>query len=121
VSPATPGTNGSPKVELRFEPIEGVKINRYPKIKVHIPLQDGVPHASDAFIGDDYPPAGDQPLAATNYFKEEPTVSLPLPLSPDVAAGTHEFIGKTSFSYCVPASNFCKLYKGVFKIPYTTQ
>ena len=96
---------GETELTLLLTPIEGVKINRYPKIKLELAALDGVVAASKAMVGNDKaPPPGD---SESNYFKTVDPVKLPITIDPNAKSGTHELEAKLTYFYCVSASGFC--------------
>ena len=115
VSPDTVAPGGAARVTLRIQPKDGVKINRYPKIKLQVPEQEGLAEASSAEIGNDRPPPPDQ--MDTNYYKVVDPVEIDLKLADGVSAGRHELDARITYFYCVTASGFCAPARLPIKIP----
>ena len=104
-APTPVAAGAAAEVTLRLEPAAGVKINRYPKIKLEIPAQSGLVQAAAAEIGNDRPPAPD--AMDKNYYEKVDPVVLKLAVAPDAAAVEHQVSGKLTYFYCVTASGFC--------------
>jgi len=115
VSPDGVAAGQEARVIVKLRPIDGVKINRYPKIKLHVPQQDGLVAEARAEVGNDKPPAPD--AMAANYFKTVDPVTLTLQLDAGLAPGNHEIDGKLTYYYCVSASGFCAPKRVGIKIP----
>ena len=93
------------QLNLMLTPIDGVKINRYPKIKLKIEAQDGVVAAAETAVGNEKAPAPGE--MDKNYFKTVDPLALMLSIDPAAKAGTHELEAKLTYFYCVSASGFC--------------
>lgn len=119
VSPdaSSPGTDA--KVTLRLNPADGIKINKYPKIKLKVPGQQGLVQPGEAAIGNADPPPPDK--METNYYKTVDPVELTLHVDSKAAAGRHEVPGQLSYFYCVAASGFCAPAKVSVAIPLTVR
>jgi len=115
VSPGELEPGAQARVLIRLEPIEGVKINRYPKIKLSVPAQEGLVEQAKAEIGNDSPPPPDK--METNYYKTVDPVELDLVLSPQAPQGKHEVEGTLKYFYCVTKSGFCAPKSAPVKIP----
>ena len=115
VSPDAVRPGGEARVTVRLEPIQGVKINRYPKIKLQVPAQDGLVRAAEIAVGNSTPPPPDK--LASNYFEELQPLSFTLFLNEAAPAGRHEIDGKLTYFYCIPASGFCAPHRTSVKIP----
>jgi len=92
-----------------------VKINRYPKIKLQVPAQEGLVRQSEAAVGNDRPPPPDK--SQSNYFDEIEPLRLSLGIEESAAKGDHEIEGKLVYYFCVPASGFCAPKRVAVKIP----
>jgi hypothetical protein len=108
----TPG--GEAEVTLQLAPIDGVKINRYPKIKLRIPTQEGLVAQTEAAIGSSTPPPPDK---KTNYWNGVDPLVVDLTLDEAATSGNHEIEAKLTYYYCVPASGFCAPKRVPIKIP----
>jgi hypothetical protein len=115
VSPEAVAPGGAAQVTLRLAPIEGVKINRYPQVKLQVPAADGLVAEAEGRLGDSKAPAPG--TKASNYFAEMEPLKLGLALDPGAARGTHEIDGKLVYYYCMPASGFCAPHRTQVKIP----
>jgi len=118
VTPERSNPGGEVRVRVRLEPIRGVKINRYPKIKLTVPEQAGLVAAGEAEVGNAAPPPpGGDPEA--NYYDRVDPLDLSLTLDPAIAPGHHEIEGRLVYAYCVSASGFCTRTKVPLRIPLT--
>jgi hypothetical protein len=105
VTPASVLPGGEARVRLSLSAAEGVKINRYPRIKLEVPAIDGVVAAAEGSVGNDKaPPPGKM---ETNYFKKVDPVEVTLSVDPGAALGDHDIAAKLTYFYCVAASGFC--------------
>jgi len=93
------------RITVRIVPIEGVKINRYPKIKLKVPALEGVLEEAQVEIGDEKPPPPDK--LKTNYYETVDPVILKLPIDASAPKGTHQLDAKLNYFYCVKKSGFC--------------
>jgi hypothetical protein len=118
VSPeaVSPGSDASVTVKLAPKP--GIKMNKYPKIKLQIPAVAGLVDAAEQSLGNPAPPPADQ--LETNYFHDgvDP-LTLTLHLDKGAAKGPHEIRAKLSYFYCVAASGYCAPAKTDLTIPVT--
>jgi hypothetical protein len=116
VAPDTVGAGLEALVTVKLDPKPGIKLNKYPKIKLQIPAVSGLVGASEQSLGNTAPPPADQLEA--NYFREgvDP-LSLTLHIDPQAAKGRHEIRGKLSYFYCVAASGYCAPAKTELTIP----
>jgi hypothetical protein len=63
-----PAPRGGPvEVRLELTPAAGIKINKYPRIKLKVPAQRGIVADAEGSVGADRPPPPDE--LETNYFK----------------------------------------------------
>ncbi len=114
VEPATVSAGEEATVTVRLNPIDGVKINRYPRIKLQLPSVGGIVAASKAEFGSDKPPAPNE--LDKNYFTSVEPLDLSIQLDGAAPGGNHELEGKVTYNYCVLASGFCSRFSGPFKI-----
>jgi hypothetical protein len=105
VEPDTVEPGGRAELVLRIEPASGVKINRYPKIRLNVAGQAGLTGGGEATVGNDSPPPLDQTDA--NYFEQVDPVRLSLEVEASAASGRHEVQGDVVYYYCVTKSGFC--------------
>jgi DsbC/DsbD-like thiol-disulfide interchange protein len=115
VEPETVASGGEARVTLEISPKSGVKLNRYPKIKLSIPAQADLVAKAEASVGSDAPPPPEK--LELNYFDHAAPLALTLHLAAAVAPGRHEVKGQLTYNYCVPASGFCAPARMALTIP----
>jgi hypothetical protein len=113
VRPESVASGGEAQVTLRLEPKAGVKLNRYPRIKLSVPAQQQLAAKAEISVGSDRPPDD----LAQNYFDKLQPLTLTLRLAESLPPGRHEIAGQLSYNYCVPASGFCAPKRVALKIP----
>jgi len=118
VTPHAVAPGGEAEVTLKLAPIDGVKINRYPKIKLRVPTQEGLVAETEASIGSSTPPPPDK---KTNYWDRVDPLVVKLTLDDAAASGNHEIAAKLTYYFCVPASGFCAPKRVPIKIPIVIQ
>ena len=111
--PIAPGQTA--RVTVTVVPASGVKINRYPKIKVTVDEVEGLVAAAEASMGNPKPPPVDDP--ESNYFKKPEPLELDLTLSADAPSGRQEIEGKIKYFYCVTSSGYCAPARAAVTIP----
>jgi len=104
---------------IQIVPGSGVKINRYPRVRVEIPAQLGLVLAAEAQVGNSAPPPPDQ--LETNYFKTVDPVKLKLRIDKAASKGGHEVQAKLTYFYCVASSGYCAPEKVDMKVPVTVR
>jgi hypothetical protein len=119
VAPKAVEPGGAAQVTLRIVPKDGVKINRYPKIKLTVPEVEGVVQSAEATLGNPKPPPIDNP--ESNYFKAPEPLELELQVDPSASSGRKKIEGHVKYFYCVAASGFCAPAKANVKIPVTVR
>jgi len=119
VSPDSVSPGESAEVTLRLTPKTGIQVNRYPKIKLTVPEQDGLNGEAEVSMGDDAPPPPDH--EGGNYFDEIDPVKLQIDLAPGAKSGEREFEGRLVYFYCVKKSGFCAPARVNVKIPVKVQ
>lgn len=114
VSPEALVPGGQAEVTVKLTPSSGIKINRYPKIKLSVPAQEGLVAEAEASVGNDAPP----PVGDTdgNYFDVVEPVTLMLDLDDSISSGSHEIQARLTYFYCVTKSGFCAPKKTPVKI-----
>lgn len=115
LSPETVAPGGSTQVTLTLRPIAGVKINRYPKIKFHVPAQAGLVGEALVEVGNAAPPPPD--AMETNYFKGVDPLRVDLVLDRQAPVGAHRIVAQLSYFYCVTESGFCAPARVPVSIP----
>jgi hypothetical protein len=104
VAPERVAPGGETTVTVTLEPIEKVKIARYPQIKLQVPAQPGLVMAAETAIGDAEPPAPEH--LEHNYWGKVDAVVLTLQVDPAAKSGRQEVEAKLRYNYCVSGS-FC--------------
>jgi hypothetical protein len=105
VSPSEIPAGGLAKVTLQLAPKPGIVINRYPKMKLAVPEQDGLSGGAEVAIGNDGPPPVGQ--EESNYFETVDPLELQLELAKNIKSGSHQFQAHLVYFYCVKKSGFC--------------
>lgn len=119
VAPDAVAAGDETTVTVQLEPIDGIKINRYPKTKIIVAGDDGLVEAGEASVGNDTPPPPDK--MATNYFEDVEPLTLTLRVADGAAAGAHEVDAALTFFYCMPANGFCAPKRETVRIPITVR
>jgi len=114
VSPAAVAPGGQADVTLRLTPRQGIKINRYPKIKFRVEERSGLVAAGEAALGNDKPPPPQQ--MSSNYFDQVEPLRLSLSIDEAASSGRHELDAHLTYFYCVTRSGFCAPAKTPLKI-----
>jgi len=118
VAPEAVSPGDEAQVTLRLVPIEGIKIARYPQIKLKVAAQEGIVDEASVAIGSKAPPPPDK--LDTNYWKDVDPVVLTLSVDEAATSGSHEVEAKLTYYYCV-AGNFCAPKRVPLKIPLAVQ
>ncbi len=114
---AAPGAESV--VTVRLTPAPGIKINRYPKIKLKVPAQEGLVDGGEAAIGSSEPPPPER--IETNYYKTVDPVELTLRRAAAAKPGAHSVPAQLTYFYCVAASGFCAPAKVPVSIPLSVR
>lgn len=115
-SPAAPGD--SLAVVVRLTPVDGVKLNRYPKLSLDVPAVDGLVAAARVELGSEAPPRPGS--GVDNYWDGDSlTVELDLPVDGAAARGEHRVPGRLRYFFCVAESGFCARESVDVTIPLT--
>lgn len=118
VEPERVAPGGEAQVTLTIDPISGVKINRYPQIKLQVADQAGLVGAAETRLGSETPlPLDEQ---GTNFWKKVDPVKLTLTVDSSAASGEHEIDAKLTYYYCL-SGNFCAPKRVQVKIPIDVQ
>lgn len=112
-TPVAAGTEA--KVTAQLLPNAGIKINKYPKIKLAVAEQVGMVAAAEGSVGSSTPPPPEE--IESNYFKTVDPVALSLKVDAKAAKGKHEIPAKLTYFYCVAASGYCAPARVNVKIP----
>jgi hypothetical protein len=115
VTPPHAAPGEAVEVVVRVEPNPGIKVNRYPKMKLQVPASAGLVGEAEASVG----AAGMPPLeqAEANYYKTVDPVALKVTLDPKALKGSHKVPAKFTYYYCVAASGFCAPERASITIP----
>lgn len=92
-------------VQLRLEPAKGVKINRYPQIKLSLPGHAGLYESATAVLGNPTPPPADR--MDDNYFKKIDPIEIKLSIADNATPGIHMIEAQLVYFYCVTDSGYC--------------
>jgi hypothetical protein len=118
VAPQTIGAGADTVVTVKLDPKKGIKLNKYPKIKLQIPAVAGLVEAAEQSLGNPAPPPADQ-LDANYFHGSIDPLTITLHLDAQAAKGQHDILAKLSYFYCVAASGYCAPAKAELKIPVT--
>lgn len=120
VSPETVGAGSEASVVVTISPEPGIKMNKYPKIKLKIPAVAGLIDGAEQSLGNAAAPPVDQ--METNYFHGgvDP-LKVTLHVDPQAAKGRHDVPAQLSYFYCVAASGYCAPAKAELTIPVTVR
>lgn len=118
VSPGAVAPGAQARVKIQLEPAPGVKVNRYPRVRLQVPERKGLIAAGEASVGSDAPPPPDDLASGANYFTKVDPVELTLDVDASAPRGAHQIEGKLLYHYCV-GSSFCAPARIAVKIPLT--
>src|SRR5262245_25392577 len=104
VTPAAVAPGGHVEVRLSLSPIEGVRIARYPQIKLLVPAHEGLNAESTAAIGSATPPPADE--LESNYWGTVDPLRLTVAVDRAAKPGRHELEGKLTYFFCM-SKEFC--------------
>jgi hypothetical protein len=114
------GAGSDALVTVKLDPKPGIKLNKYPKIKLQIPAAPGLVGAAEQSLGNPAPPPPDQ-LDANYFHGAIDPLTLTLHLDAQAVKGPHEIRAKLSYFYCVAASGYCAPAKTELTIPVTVR
>jgi len=115
VAPESAPAGGQAEVTLRLTAKSGIRINRYPKIKLVVPAAPALVDQAEVSLGNDGPPPAGQ--MESNYFDAIDPLRLTLDIDAKAKPGPYELQGKLVYYYCVKASGFCAPARVDVKIP----
>jgi hypothetical protein len=115
VSPQAVAAGGKAEATLQLTPIEGVTINKYPKITLKIAALEGVVGSAESSVGDNAAPPPEQ--SGGNYFDKVDPLRIEIPMDMSVKPGKHQIEAKLQYYYCVKKSGFCAPKRATIKIP----
>jgi len=102
IEPGSVAAGSEATVTIRLEPIKGVKIARYPQIRLQVAEQPGLVLAANTAIGDKRPPAPEE--LENNYWGEITPLVLKLQIDPEAKSGPQEVQAKLRYNFCVNAT-----------------
>src|SRR5206468_2433152 len=106
VSPEAVGAGSDASVTVKLDPKPGIKMNKYPKIKIQVLAVPGLVGAAEQSLGNSAPPPADQ-LDANYFHGSVDPLTLTLHLDTHATKGRHDIRAKLSYFYCVAASGYC--------------
>jgi hypothetical protein len=120
VTPESVGAGSDASVTVKLAPNPGIKLNKYPKIKLQVPAVAGLVDAAEQSVGNPAAPPPDQ--LDSNYFHGgvDP-LTIALHLDAQATKGRHEIHARLSYFYCVAASGYCAPAKADVTIPVTVR
>jgi hypothetical protein len=119
VTPSTVQAGEDVEVSVRVEPNPGIKVNRYPKMRLQVPASAGLVAEAEASVGAAQMPPMEK--AEANYYKTVDPVTLKVAVDPKAAKGKHTVPAKFTYYYCVAASGFCAPERASITIPVTVR
>jgi hypothetical protein len=120
VDPRAVVAGGSASATIKLIPKAGIKLNKYPKIKLQIPAAAGLIDAVEGSMGNSAPPPADN-LDANYYHGEVDPLTVTFHVDAAAVPGRHEIVAKLSYFYCVAASGYCAPAKVPVAIPVTVR
>lgn len=120
VAPDTVPAGSEAGVTVQLEPKSGIKLNKYPKVKLQVPAVDGLVAAAEQAMGNAGPPPADQ-LDANYFHGSVDPLKLSVHMDAKAEKGRHELKGKLSYFYCVTTSGYCAPMKTEVTIPVTVR
>jgi len=120
VAPGSVTAGGDATATVSLVPKPGIKLNKYPKIKIQIPASEGLVAAAEASIGNAAPPAADK-LDANYFHGTVDPLKVSFRVDTTATQGPHEVPAKLSYFYCVAASGYCAPAKVAVSIPVTVR
>jgi hypothetical protein len=119
VTPANVAAGNAVEVVVRVEPNPGIKVNRYPKMKLQIPASAGLVAEAEASVGASEMPPLER--AEANYYKTVDPVAVTVSVDPKAPKGTHKVPARFTYFYCVAASGYCAPERASITIPVTVR
>ena len=115
VTPTSAAPGEAVEVVVRVEPNPGIKVNRYPKMKLQVPAAVGLVGEAEASVGASEMPPLEH--AEKNYYTTVDPVSVKVSVDPKAPKGTHKVPAKFTYYYCVAASGYCAPERASLTIP----
>ena len=119
VAPQAVAPGQPAQVTLKVVPARGIKINRYPRIRLRVPGVSGLVEPIEVSLGNPNPPHPD--ALESNYFGDPEPVRLELRLDRSAPAGRHEIGAEVKYFYCVAESGYCAPKTAEIRIPVTVR
>jgi len=113
VHPQVTAPGSQVELVVAFEPAAGVKIARYPGVKVRVSARDGLIAENQLTAGDTKPPPPDQ--LDRNYFESLDPLRLKVQLDRRAPLGRHELEGDVTYYSCT--DGLCSRNKVRVKFP----
>jgi hypothetical protein len=120
VSPTAVGAGSDASITVKLDPLPGIKMNKYPKIKLQVPAVPGLVDGGEQSLGNQGPPPADQ-LDANYFHGGIDPLTLKLHVDAQAVKGPHDIPAKLSYFYCVAASGYCAPAKAELTIPVTVR
>jgi len=120
VAPQAVAAGSELAVTVRLVPRPGIKLNKYPKIKLQVPAVSGLVAAAENSLGNAAPPPANQ-LDANYFHGDVDPLTVTLRMDAQAAKGRHDVRAKLSYFYCVAASGYCAPAKTDVTIPVTVR
>lgn len=120
VDPAAVAPGSTAAATIKLVPRPGIKLNKYPKIKLQIPAAPGLVDATEGSIGNPGPPPADD-LDANYYHGDVDPLIVRFHVDPAASHGKHPVAAKVSYFYCVAASGYCAPAKVDVVLPVTVR
>lgn len=120
VSPEPVAPGGEAAVTVTLRPKAGIKLNKYPKIKLVVPVAPGIVDAAEGSIGNAAPPPAND-LEANYYKGHVDPLTVKVHVAKGATPGQHPIPAKLSYFYCVAASGYCAPAKVDVKLPVTVR
>ena len=105
VNPPAAAPGQQVEVVVGVEPNPGIKVNRYPKMKLQVPAAAGLVGEAEASVGASEMPPLEH--AEKNYYTTVDPVSVKVSVDPKAPKGAHKVQAKFTYYYCVAASGYC--------------
>ncbi|HEX5042629.1 MAG TPA: hypothetical protein VFV75_06970 [Candidatus Polarisedimenticolaceae bacterium] len=115
VNPPAAAPGQEVEVVIRVEPNPGIKVNRYPKMKLQVPAAEGLVGGAEAAVGASEMPPLEH--AEQNYYKTVDPVAVKVSVDSRAPRGAHTVPARFTYYYCVAASGYCAPERVSLTIP----
>ena len=119
VTPPQVVAGSAVEVVVQVQPNPGIKVNRYPKMKLLVPASEGLVAGAEVSVGASEMPPLER--AEANYYKTVDPVTLKVSVDPKAPKGAHRVPAKFTYFYCVAASGYCAPERASITIPLTVR